>query len=172
MGASGWDYYTEYEADLQRAFEALQARVLAEGDYWWAVEGKSASDCPDRPRTMAELFADQHVQQSGTHSILDMSRVLPVGEPPKYGWVGGLEEVFRSGGGREAIERLGRPEFGTIAPVTPAEAIELVGTDRLTREHADALDNLPYHRGFGRCAVLHDAAGAPAEIYFWGASGD
>ncbi|GAA2388981.1 hypothetical protein [Dactylosporangium salmoneum] len=172
MGASGWGYYTDYQPDLQRAFEALQARVLADGEYWWAVEDKNASNCPNRPRTLAELFADQHVQQSGTHSILDMNRVLPIGEPPKYGWAGDLEEIFRSGGGREAIARLGQPEFGTIAPVTPAEAVELVGTDKLAREHVNALDNMRYHVGFGRCAVLHDATGAPTEIYFWGASGD
>jgi hypothetical protein len=83
-----------------------------------------------------------------------------------------LEEIFRSGGGHEAIARLGQPEFGTVAPVTPAEAVELVGTGKLTREHVDALDAMPHHMGFGRCAVLHDASGAPAEIYFWGASGD
>jgi hypothetical protein len=42
----------------------------------------------------------------------------------------------------------------------------------LTREHVEHLQKLEYERWSGRCAVLHDADGKPAELYFWGASGD
>lgn len=42
----------------------------------------------------------------------------------------------------------------------------------LTRDHVDAIDRLAERRWFGRCAILHDAQGQPAEIYFWGYSGD
>jgi hypothetical protein len=146
MGASGWSYFVEYQPDLQRAFEALQARVLAEGDYWWAPAGKLASECPDRPKTMRRLFEDQHTQESGTHSILDMVRVLRPGE-------------------ERGVEH-GLPEYGVIIPTG------LPGVQRLTREHVDALEELPYQWGAGHCAVLHDAEGRPAELYFWGASGD
>ncbi|WP_433061590.1 hypothetical protein [Dactylosporangium sp. CS-033363] len=172
MGASGWGYHTEYQPDLQRALEQLQARVLADGDYWWAAEGKRASDCTNRPRSMAALLADDHVQQSGTHSILDMNRVLPLGEQPQLGWMGDIQAILNAGRGADAIEHLGRPEFGTVTQVTPAEALELTGTATLTREHLTALDDLRYYVGFGRCAVLHDTRAEPIEIYFWGASGD
>ena len=173
MGASGWAYFVEYQADLPAAFAALQAKVFADGDYWWAVPGewgKSARDYPNRPRTLDELFADERVQESGTHSILDMRRVLDEGEPQRYGWLeAAMHHPFDFD--RLAAEH-GEPEYGTVAPVTVAEALGTAGTERLTREHLEAVEELAKHRWFGRCAVLHDGAGAPSELYFWGSSGD
>jgi hypothetical protein len=148
VGASGWSYYVAYRPDLQAALDELRLRVFETGDYWWAVPyefGKSAADFANRPRTEAELWAEEIVQESGTHSILDMSRVVADGESPDY---------------------------GTVQPVTTAEAVEQVGVAKLTRAHVDALDSLATRRWFGRCAILHDAAGEPDEIYFWGFSGD
>jgi hypothetical protein len=148
VGASGWDYYVAYQPDLQEALDELRRHVFEAGDYWWAAPyefGKSAADFPDRPRTEAELWADESVRESGTHSILDMSRVMVDGEEPDY---------------------------GTIQPVTEAEALERVGVAKPTRAHCEALEPLAERRWFGRCAVLHDADGAPNEIYFWGFSGD
>lgn len=97
------------------------------------------------PRSEEELWADERVQESGTHSILDMSRVLTDGE---------------------------EPGFGTFQRVTEAEALARVGVARPTRAHVEALAPLAEQRWFGRYAVLHDEAGVPSEIYFWGFSGD
>lgn len=147
MGASGWDYYVPYQPDLNAALRALQTKVFAEGDYWWARGelGKSASEYDNRPATFEELVSDEWVRESGTHSILDMGHVLAEGE---------------------------KPDYCTVEPVTPAEALESAGTQILTREHVKAIDGLVKGRWFGRCAVLHDERGQPAEIYFWGYSGD
>ncbi|TNH30385.1 hypothetical protein FHG89_07655 [Micromonospora orduensis] len=148
MGASGWSYVVAYQPDLDEALDALRDRVFAEGDYWWAGGEdvpNAASDYPDRPATMKELFDDEAVQESGTHSILDVYRVLNEGETP---------------------------DFGTVEPVSAAEARRLTGTERLTREHLGVLKGIETRSWFGRCAVLHDAQGAPQEIYFWGFSGD
>ncbi|MEU7925376.1 hypothetical protein [Micromonospora sp. NPDC049107] len=148
VGASGWSYYVAYQPDLQVALDGLRRQVFETGDYWWAVPyeyGKSAADFPNRPMTEAELWADESVQESGTHSILDMSRILADGEEPGY---------------------------GTIQPVIEAEAIEYLGTRKLTRSHVEAIEPLANRSWFGRCAVLHDADGNPSEIYFWGSSGD
>ncbi|MGI5520424.1 hypothetical protein ACQEUX_05670 [Micromonospora sp. CA-259024] len=148
MGASGWSYFVAYQPDLDEALDALRDRVFAEGDYWWARSDavpNSASDYPDRPATMAQLFDDEAVQECGTHSILDVYRVLNDGETP---------------------------DFGTVDPVSAAEALSLTGTERLTREHLGALRGLAVRSWFGRCAVLHDAQGEPEEVYFWGFSGD
>jgi hypothetical protein len=102
-----------------------------------------------------------------------MRRVLPEGEPQRFGWLNALDETITSS---PDIQRLftehGEPEYGTIAPVTAAEALDRVGVAKLTRDHLAAIDDLATHRWFGRCAVLHDAAGTPREIYFWGSSGD
>jgi hypothetical protein len=148
MGASGWSYYVPYQPNLQAALQELRQRVFQTGDYWWAVPyefGKTAADFPNRPQTEEELWAEEIVQESGTHSILDMSNVVTDNETPDY---------------------------GTVQPVTEAEAIERLGVAKLTRAHVDALQSLATQRWFGRCAVLHDAAGEPNEIYFWGFSGD
>ncbi|MEV4123286.1 hypothetical protein [Micromonospora sp. NPDC049645] len=95
---------------------------------------------------MEELLNDEWMQESGTHSILDVHRVLTRG--------------------------LKGPDYGTVEPVSAAEALRHAGTERLTREHLDAIEGLAARRWFGRCAVLHDGQGTPSEIYFWGFSGD
>jgi hypothetical protein len=165
MGASVWGYHVQYQPDLPAAFEALQAKVLAEGDYWWEPRESVAGEHADRPRDIESLFSDEEVQTSGTHSILDMDRVLAPGEEPRYGWLASVE----SGG---PIDLRDEPEYGTVAPVTADEARAVAGVEKLTRDHVEAVDGLAEYRGFGRCAILHDAGGKPTEIYFWGHSGD
>jgi hypothetical protein len=145
MGASGWQYYVPYQPDLQAALTELRNHTFATGDYWWAVPyefDKSAADFPNRPATERELWSDEAVQESGTHSILDVRKIATT------------------------------PSFGVVVPVTPAEALAAAGTTTPTREHVEKLDALAEERWVGRCAVLHDAAGHPTELYFWGASGD
>ncbi|MEV6350726.1 hypothetical protein [Actinoplanes sp. NPDC051851] len=148
MGASGWDYYVTYQPDFGAAFADLQRRVFAEGDYYWAdgrEYGKSAAAFPDRPTSLDDLWGSETVQETGTHSILDMSRVIAPGE---------------------------KPEFGTVEPLSDAEAVAHAGVAKLTRAHVAGLDGLVAERWLGRCAVLHDEAGEPSELYFWGISGD
>lgn len=175
MGASWWSYFVAYQPDLQAAFTELQQRVFAAGDYWWAAPGepgRSASEYPDRPRTLQELFADERVQDAGTHSILDMERVLPTGQPPTYGWLAAVDQVTSPDQLQRFYAENSAPEYLTIARVTAAEALEHAGVEKLTRAHLPVIKDLVRHRGFGRCAVLHDDAGTPTEIYFWGISGD
>jgi hypothetical protein len=147
VGASGWSYFVAYQPDLNTALDALRHKVFTEGDYWWAhgEMGKPASAYDDRPATVDDLLGDEWVQEAGTHSILDMSYVLADGE---------------------------QPDYGTVQPVTSAEALQYAGTELLTRDHIGAIDDLAERRWFGRCAILHDAHGHPEEIYFWGFSGD
>ncbi|MCM4080885.1 hypothetical protein [Paractinoplanes hotanensis] len=145
MGASGWHYYVPYQPDLDEALASLRDTVFASGDYWWAVPyefGKSAADFPNRPKTEEELWSDEAVQESGTHSILDVN------------------EISRA------------PSFGAVVPVTDEEALARAGTVMLTREHVEKLEELAAERWVGRLAVLHDAEGKPAELFFWGFSGD
>ncbi|MFG1992946.1 hypothetical protein ACGFJ7_23490 [Actinoplanes sp. NPDC048988] len=166
MGASGWEYYTDYQPDLSAAFAALQRTVLDQGRYWWAVPGTSAASRPDRPRTMDELWNDEAVRESGTHSILDMDRVLDDGEEPRYGYLPYADDPAIP------FQRYGEPEYGVIVPVTPAEAQATAGTEKLTRAHVEAIADLAEYRWIGRVAVLHGADGTPDELYFFGFSGD
>ncbi|MEV5611097.1 hypothetical protein [Streptomyces sp. NPDC052225] len=138
MGASGWDYYVPYLEDVGAALDDLKRQVFDARDYLWY------EDIP-HPATIEELWDDESVQETGTHSILDMDRVLRPGEDP---------------------------EITTVRPVSAEEARRATGTDVLTREHVEAIEPLATERWYGRVAVLHDAAGRPSELYFWGFSGD
>ena len=69
-------------------------------------------------------------------------------------------------------------EFGTIRPLSDAECVELFGVAQPGRADFTPLSNserlheyVTAGRWTGRAAVLW-AGGAPAEIAFWGYSGD
>lgn len=148
MGASGWDYYIDYDPDPRAVLARLHERVLAEGDYYWADD-----DVP-RPATLAalhELYGDNELlAESGTHSILDIHQALPGSGPD---------------------------DFGTIRPLSPDRVRALFGTGTPTREQFDAvynngmgdLDEFP--RWSGRFTTLYKD-GAPAQVVVWGYSGD
>ncbi|MFJ5267289.1 hypothetical protein [Streptomyces sp. NPDC088358] len=147
MGASGWDYYVPYQEDLNAALRQLRREVFEAGDYYWVNGGdwRPEGEREARPRSLEELWEDELVREAGTHSILDIFRVV------------GPDDT---------------PDYNTVEPVTAEEARELLGTDRLTRAHVKGSDVFPRSRWIGRCAVLHDAEGNPQEIRFWGHSGD
>ncbi|MFI6289622.1 hypothetical protein ACIBCM_33640 [Streptomyces sp. NPDC051018] len=146
MGASGWEYYVPYQEDLGAALDALRQRVFEEQDYYWDPwDEDNPEEARVQPSTLDLLWEDEQVQGEGTHLILDVHKVLRPGEDPDY---------------------------GTVEPVQSAEAHRMVGTDRLTREHVQAIQPLASRSWFGRCAILHDANDHPEEIYFWGFSGD
>ncbi|WP_405528672.1 hypothetical protein OG592_11990 [Streptomyces avidinii] len=122
-------------------------RVFEQHDYYWDPEREDevGEAAMARPSTIGQLWEDEQVQEEGTHSILDMHRIVRPGEHPGQ---------------------------GTVQSVQPAEAFRMTGTDRLTRAHVQVMEPLADRRWFGRCAVLHDAQGRPEEIWFWGFSGD
>ncbi|ROQ95482.1 hypothetical protein EDE04_1928 [Streptomyces sp. 2132.2] len=85
MGAGGWDYVTEYEGSVEASFAALQGRVF-QRKY---ADGR-------RYTSLAELRADeQFLYEEGTHSILDIERVVRMTAAPGYesGGVGTLRPL-------------------------------------------------------------------------------
>src|SRR5690242_12461586 len=104
MGASDWDHYTPYTQDVEAAFRAVRAQAFADGDYYWAGG--------PRPSSLDDLFEIEDVQESGTHSVLDLDRLVPAGQKP--------------GGGQ-------------VSPLTEAELLSYIGTDRPNRSHVKAL---------------------------------
>lgn len=146
MGASGWQYRTKFAGDAGASLQALRQQVFDEHDYYlFHDEGEE----PHWPATMAELFEDEDVQESGTHSIIDVFQVIEPGEPD---------------------------DFGTVRLLSPQEVHAGFGTDKPTIAQFDALagtydlpDDSP--RWSGVAAVLY-TDGQPTEIAFWGHSGD
>lgn len=149
MGASGWDYVVVYQDDLAAALDGLRRQVFASGEfvspaeYGWPV-----------PASVEEIVSEPYWEfmgTCGTHSVID------------------VVEVDSEDGAEQG--------FGTIRPLTQAECEELFGTVSPDRADYDAAgedmlsDYVTGGRGTGRSVVLW-AEGKPAEIAFWGYSGD
>jgi hypothetical protein len=140
MGASEWSYVVPLDADVASAFLRLRERVFAEGDYYW----------PDRsrPATLAELDASRErpeFWETGTHSILDVDRL---------------------------IDSDHQDEEGTVRPLSEEDARDVFGTATPTRREFDeAWRSVESTRLWsGQYLVLFDDKG-PAEVAFWGWSG-
>jgi hypothetical protein len=150
VGASGWDYYAEYDEDLDHVLEVLQRRVVDTQDYYWG------EDDVDRPTTLAEfrtMAGDEELEslaEEGTHSILDIHQVKPAGSVD---------------------------EFGTLIALSAAEVVAAFGTDTPTRAQFDALYQggmstiVDFPRWSGRVTTLFED-GQPAGLMVWGYSGD
>jgi hypothetical protein len=159
MGASGWQYVTPYHGDVAAALRELRERVFRDQQYYWWDDFEE--DEP-RPATIDGIWASQPMRESGTHSILDVSRVVTTTELPDY---------------------RNRGDYGTVRPLAPDRIAHHFGTTRPTRAQFEALAtdvSTPGHvdfineltmRGAGLYVLLYGGEN-PAEVGFWGYSGD
>jgi hypothetical protein len=76
MGATTWDYFTDYEDDAGAALQKLREKVFREGKY------ERFTFSSKKPQTIDDLLEGQG--ESGTHSILDIQGVSP---EPEFGAV-------------------------------------------------------------------------------------
>lgn len=165
MGASGWNYRVAYVGSVEATLAAVQEQVLVSGDYIWPwddadnepidpkyadiFETEEREDVP-RPTSLSELNAAKEIEEfwdEGTHTILDIDRVIEAEDD----------------------------EVGVIRPLNAAELNRVFGTTRPSAADFDRpawpLDDLCGERWTGRSVVIYKDD-APAEIYFWGFSGD
>jgi hypothetical protein len=155
MGASGWAYVVPFQDDLDVALTALRRQVFAEGAYLKPGYWGDVFDLPE-PASLEELTGNEQYAEfmgtSGTHSIIDVDRVVPAdfdGEDCE--------------------------EYGTIRMLSEQECAGAFGTTRPSHTDYDApaknLHDLVEERWTGRAVVLW-ADSKPTEIAFWGYSGD
>ncbi|MER5753413.1 hypothetical protein [Streptomyces sp. NPDC002088] len=158
MGASGWDYITSYAGSVEESLHALHARVFEE-DY-----GRD-----DTYESLEELWEDEEFMgEEGTHSILDIQRVVRTSAPPSehdpkdYGTLRPLPDD------RIALH------FGTDRP-TPAQFQDLLAR---AFEHAGAPHEQPRTlldecrmRWTGVYVVLY-TGDRPTHLGIFGYSGD
>ena len=160
MGSSEWSYVTKYQGDAAVALRELQECVFRDGDYcWWDEFG----EYEPRPESVEAYWANEGRWESGTHSILDIDRVVDTTDPPDD-WVNPAD-------------------IGTVRPLAADRVRRLFGTTRPTRAQFEALAKdyaNPRHRELtgevrvrwtGFYVLLHDGD-TPTEIGFWGRSGD
>lgn len=160
MGASGWDYRVPFNDSAQESFLAVQQELLATGDYIWPWDDIDADDAAyesvSRPTTLAELAEAKEAEEFwevGTHTLLDLERVVNADDTD---------------------------EFGVVRPLSSAELLQVFGTDQPTVEDfhrayepgpSGPLADLMGPKWSGRSLVIF-ADDAPAEVFFWGWSGD
>ena len=148
MGASSWHYRTAFDGDIATTLTALQAEVFAAGDYLQCYDGQY-DGVPRRPTSIEELWQDEATQESGTHSILDVCRVIGSQDPDDY---------------------------GTVRPLEPTDVKQLFGSETPTPEDFDraveerTLPDLTPR--WSACCMPLFVDGKPTEIAFWGHSGD
>lgn len=190
MGASGWTYFVPYQANVQTAFDQLQAEVLERGDFskgdaWW--EGLTLEDYlpPDRLSSddiesyRQELESMQRqtypttIEQwrkwngpDGTHSILDIERIVAQIAPLPL-WSHNQDDP-------EAWQQAFFERFAVIAPISDDLQREIFGTTRPTKAQIIAQESAisAHHerwQGFIITAYENDQ---PHELCFIGFSGD
>jgi hypothetical protein len=142
-----WDYIVPFQPKLESALEELHHRVFCEHSYYFVPDEDGAW-----PTTMEQLWADEDVKYSGTHSILDVFRVITPDEVDAFGTVRPLRPDEQ------------RRYFGSV---TPSRAdVE----QAFTRRDEDAIVNQGV-RWSGYSTPLY-TDGVPEELIIWGFSGD
>jgi hypothetical protein len=132
MGGEPYQYVVDYDGDAQAALDRLRENVFASGRYRGAAR---------RPRSIKEAL--KQTGESGTASILDISRVSA------------------------------KPDYCQAAPFTGDELIRYTGVDRPTVEQLERSDAMweELVRGMARYATIYED-GRPAKIFFVGYSFD
>lgn len=160
MGASGWSYVTLFRGDVSESLRELREQVFRDKDYYWWDDFEEEQP---RPPTIDGIWDSEEMKHSGTHSILDVSRVVETTQPPSWdNW---------------------REDLGTVRPLVPDRIAYYFGTDHPTRAQFEALNGdykAPKHRQFidevamrgtGLYVLLY-VGDIPTEVGFWGFSGD
>jgi hypothetical protein len=185
MGASGWIYYVPYQKNLEQALQELRLHVFETKQYGGAyndewvidvfgeeinvsvmqevVEQEDGSLVPVPPIralwTIEEEMEDLLRRSRGTHSILDICRVITNSQ--YYGDVPLPEEIIQ--------------HRGTMRPFSSENLIRFFGSEKPTRAEVEAAferrDTWGFDVGCGSYAIIYQD-GAPHEIVFAGASGD
>jgi hypothetical protein len=149
MGASSWDYIVPFQDDIIEAMLELQRQVFAAGKFWKGYSNEFDTGSLEELLSMKDT---QHFWEWGTHSILDMDRLIYPDEPDE------------------------EDTDGAITMFPDDETLRYLGSDRPSRQDFDrARDDLMMNadlpRWHGRYVILYDD-GKPAEIAFFGYSGD
>ncbi|MFB6616231.1 hypothetical protein ACFCV9_18810 [Streptomyces sp. NPDC056367] len=144
MGASRWSYFTPFRHREQDALDDLREAVFAQEAEYYREAGIE---------TLAALMASGWLEEEPAHSVLDVERVV------------------------RCEEHMEEP--GDVRVVETAEVVELFGTAHPGREVVEqALKRAgdgwfpPFDRGSGCCTIVYEDDSRPAELCFWGSTGD
>jgi hypothetical protein len=195
MGASGWDYFVPYEANVSTALQRLREDVFARGDY---DSGPSEDEllaaaqrmrpemdpwmqkCKEEAAKLPEPFRTKYIEftQRVKGEVMNAGSVRPQPKPkPKT-----IEELLeqRAESGTHSILDIicvsSEPKFGAVSSFPSSKLLEFFGSE--TPSHAKIKE--VYEAGsledfFKRWEGIYVIAyrdGSPHEIFFAGCSGD
>ncbi|MEU6535234.1 hypothetical protein [Streptomyces sp. NPDC047000] len=158
MGASGWEYVTPYRGTVEKSLEALHARVFQE------LYGDDTTY-----RDLEELWQDEEFMgEEGTHSILDIDRVVHTTTAPSN------HNVADCGTVRPLAHERRVHHFGNDRPTVP-QFEELLAQARAALgggpDRADTLLDECRMRWTGVHVVLY-TGDEPTHLGIFGFSGD
>jgi hypothetical protein len=167
MGATGWNYFTPYQADIETALQKLRAEVFERGEYGQAG-GMSPEALASLPPEVRKAF--ENLRE------LEAKRL---GEPSEYGSIDELLEAAAEDGTHSIldIQSTGSdPDFGVARPAPSDVVRQLYGSEHPSRAQIEARageisEVLELERWQAVYVLVYDK-GSPAEIYFEGVSGD
>lgn len=157
MGATDWSYFVPYEAEWSEALAKLQAKTFDEGEYSGPGGYSGDERHGAKPGTIGALRS--RTAEGGTHSILDMVRIVRDPRPPRGpSWEPDFDMDF----------------FAVVAPLPNDDLQRIFGTTKpdhaMIDKHMKSLHDLR-GRWEGTCIVVYDGD-MPSELLFIGFSGD
>jgi hypothetical protein len=152
MGASGWSYVTPYHKDVATSLQELRERVFRDKDYFWVDDFEEDES---RPATIDKIWDNWVMRETGTHSILDVDRVLTRTDPPD--WENG-------------------DDYGTVRPLRADRIRHHFGPRPSPAQFEAAEEELrdeAQMRSAGLYVLLYEpGSDVPTHVGFWGYSGD
>ena len=198
MGATGWDYFVPYQADISAALQRLREDVFARGDYelgdefskeqlekvveqvrpeldpWIEKCREMAAGLPEDLRRIYMAGAQKFKRdllQAPQKVSKPKRKPKTIKEALKRGAESGTHSILDI----ECISP--KPKFGAITPFPQSRLMEFFGTETPTHAQimevyeSGALDEFICERWEGIYIVSY-RDGVPDEIFFAGCSGD
>jgi hypothetical protein len=167
MGASGWQHFVPHDADVGRALTRLREQVFESGQFF--VRGP-------KPKTIEAAL--RQGREDGTHSVLDVSRVVEGPLPtPLLAWQSDVMAKTGAPPSPAAFQARMKDEmrfWGAVTSLSEAQLVSVFGSAR--PDHATVATQsfalmMLVPRAAGVYVVVYDA-GAPSELFFAGVTGD
>jgi hypothetical protein len=199
MGATGWQYFVPYQADIAAALQRLREDVFARGEYSSGMTvtkeqldtafKRVGSDWESNLDFFSAQAADPKLPQATRDKFATLANQLKqlheTGKPTQSATLKPrtIDELLesRAENGTHSILDIVRvsptPELGAVAPLPKPKLVEMFGSETPTRSQIEqktksgALESYTCERWQGIYIVVYQNA-VPAELFFAGCSGD
>lgn len=188
MGASGWEYYAPYQADISMAFQKLCESVYPEVAQQFPTLTERIAQLEDELKHLDSLYpqsqTDAHqaeLQESHEDELFySLKRLRALPEPRTIQEkIYELHIICEPDGTGTILDMRGiasEPGYFEIAPLSEEDLIDLFGTTQPTREMIEIKKIkraiFEHQRSQMGSYIVVFTNGEPSEIYFVGFSGD